>query len=43
MKIPLTLLRKKMMNKIYDRFLCEFKGKVEFMRYVDLYQRIGKG
>ena len=42
MKIPFTLLRKKMMNKIYDRFLCQFKGKVEFMRYIDLYQRMGK-
>ena len=42
MKIPLTLLRKKMMNKIYGIFLGEFKGKVEFMRYIDLCQRMGK-
>jgi len=36
MKIPLTLLRKKMMNKVYDRFLHEFRDKVEFKRYVDI-------
>jgi len=34
MKIPLTLLRKGMMNKVYDKFLCEFKGKVEFKKYL---------
>ena len=36
MKIPLTLFRKKMMNRVYDRFLHEFKHKVEFKRYVEL-------
>ena len=36
MKIPLTLFRKKMMNGVYDRFLHEFKHKVEFKRYVEL-------
>lgn len=42
MKVPLTLLRKKMMNKIYGTFLCEFEGKVELMRYIDLYQYLEK-
>jgi peptidoglycan/xylan/chitin deacetylase (PgdA/CDA1 family) len=37
MKIPLTLIRKKMMDKIYDRFLCEFKWKVEFRKYIEMY------
>jgi hypothetical protein len=36
-KIPLTMLRRKMMNKIYDKFLCEFKGKVEFEKYINIY------
>lgn len=36
MKIPLTLFRKRMMNKVYDRFLHEFKDKVKFLRYIDL-------
>jgi len=40
MKIPLTLLRKKMMNKVYERFLCEFKGKVEFKKYVNLFHSL---
>ena len=40
LKIPLTLLRKGMMNKVYERFLCEFKDKVEFKRYIDIYQRL---
>jgi len=39
-KIPLTLLRKKMMNKVYDRFLSELKGKITFKRYIDLYHCI---
>jgi len=42
MKIPLTLLRKGMMNKVYDKFLCEFKGKIEFKRYIDLHHLIKK-
>lgn len=37
MKIPLTLLRKKMMNKVYEKFLCEIKRKVEFKKYIDLF------
>lgn len=37
MKIPLTLLRKGMMSKVYDSFLCEFKAKVEFKKYIDMY------
>jgi hypothetical protein len=40
MKIPLTLLRKKMVNKVYDRFLCEFRGKVEFEKYVNVFHRM---
>jgi hypothetical protein len=36
MKIPLTLVKKGMMNKAYDRFLCGFKDKVEFKKYVDV-------
>lgn len=40
MKIPLTLLRKKKMNKIYERFLYEFKGKVEFKKYVDVFHSL---
>lgn len=40
MKIPLTLLRKGMMNKVYDKFLCECKGKVEFKKYVGIYHRL---
>lgn len=40
MKIPLTLLRKGMMNKVYDNFLHEYKGKAEFNRYVDAYRSI---
>jgi len=34
------LLRKKMMNKVYERFLCEFRRKVEFKRYVDLFHSL---
>ena len=40
MKIPLTLLRKKMMNKVYSKFLCEFKGKVEFEKHINIYHRL---
>jgi peptidoglycan/xylan/chitin deacetylase (PgdA/CDA1 family) len=36
MKVPLTLLRKGLMNKVYDRFLCEFKAKTKFKRYFDI-------
>jgi peptidoglycan/xylan/chitin deacetylase (PgdA/CDA1 family) len=36
-KIPLTLLRKGMMNKVYNDFLCEFKSQVEFKKYIDIY------
>jgi hypothetical protein len=36
-KIPLTLLRIKMMNRVYEKFLSEFEGKLRFMRYVDIY------
>jgi hypothetical protein len=35
-KIPLTLLRKGMMNKVYDSFICEFKDRVELKKYIDL-------
>jgi peptidoglycan/xylan/chitin deacetylase (PgdA/CDA1 family) len=34
-KVILTLLRKGMMNKIYDNFLHEFQNKVEFKKYID--------
>jgi len=37
-KIPLTLLRRKMMDKVYDIFLQEFKDKVKFKRYVDVFR-----
>ena len=37
-KIPLTLLRKKMMNQVYEKFLSDFKNKVEFERYIDIYK-----
>ncbi len=40
-KIPLTLLGKKMMNKVYDTFLQEFKDKVKFKRYVDVFRLLG--
>jgi hypothetical protein len=33
MKVPLTLLRKGMMNRVYDKFLCKFKDKVKFKKY----------
>jgi len=35
-KIFLTLLRKGMMNKVYERFLCEFKDEFGFKKYVEL-------
>jgi len=35
LKIPLTLMRKGLMSKVYNRFLGEFKGTIEFKRYVD--------
>lgn len=40
MKFLLTLLRKGMMNKTYERFLCEFKDKVEFKKYIYIHQRL---
>ena len=40
MKIPLTIIRKKMVNKVYDKLLFEFKGKIELRRYLDLYHLI---
>jgi len=36
MKIPLTLLRKGMMKSVYENFLCEFRDKVGFKKYVDM-------
>jgi len=42
MKIPLTLLGKGLMNKVYDRFLDEFKGTIEFKRYIDMLHRTNK-
>ena len=36
LKIPLTLLRRGMMNRVYNKFLCELKDKVEFKRYSDI-------
>jgi peptidoglycan/xylan/chitin deacetylase (PgdA/CDA1 family) len=36
MKVPLTVLRRGMMNKVYEKFLCEFKGEVEFRKYIDI-------
>ena len=36
MKIPLTLLRKGMMNKVYETFLFELKASVEFKKYIDV-------
>jgi hypothetical protein len=35
-KIFLTLLRKGIMNKLYDRFLREFQNKVRFQKYIDI-------
>jgi len=39
MKIPLTLLRKGMINFVYHKFLGEFRNMVEFERYIDIYRR----
>jgi len=36
LKIPLTLLRKGMMKSVYENFLCEFRDKVGFKKYVDM-------
>ena len=36
LKIPLTLLRKGMMKSVYENFLCEFRDKVGFKKYVDI-------
>jgi hypothetical protein len=36
LKIPLTLLRKGMMESVYENFLCEFRDKVGFKKYVDM-------
>jgi hypothetical protein len=36
LKVPLTLLRKGMINKVYDNFLYEFKNKVKFKKYIDI-------
>jgi len=43
MKIPLTIFRVKMMNRVYERFLSEFRDKVVFKRYIDLYRLIKEG
>jgi hypothetical protein len=40
LKIPLTLLRKGLINKVYDNFLCEFKDKVEFKKYIEIYHHL---
>jgi hypothetical protein len=40
-KILLTLLRRKMMGRVYETFLQEFKDKVR--RYIDLYQLLISG
>lgn len=37
MKVLLTLFRKGLMNKVYDKFLDEFRGEVEFKKYVEIY------
>jgi len=37
MKIPLTLLRKGMVNKVYDKFLYEFKNEVELKKYANFF------
>jgi len=29
-----------LMNKVYDNFLCEFKDKVEFKRYIEIYHHL---
>jgi len=39
-KLALTLLKKQMMNKVYNQFLNEFKMKITFMRYIDLYHHL---
>ena len=36
LKIPLTLLRKGVMKSVYENFLCEFRDKVGFKKYVDM-------
>jgi hypothetical protein len=40
LKIPLTLLRRGMMNKVYETFLFELKDKVEFQRYIDVFHNM---
>lgn len=35
-KILLTMAKKRMMGPLYQKFLEEYKGKVEFLRYIDL-------
>jgi hypothetical protein len=37
-KLILTLLRKRMMNNVYNKFLSEFREKIKFVRYIDLYE-----
>lgn len=37
LKIPLTLLRKGLMNKVYDKFICDIKDKVDFKKYIEIY------
>lgn len=36
LKIPLTLLRKGMMESVYENSLCGFRDKVGFKKYVDM-------
>ncbi|MEM2525934.1 MAG: hypothetical protein QXI49_07090 [Candidatus Methanomethylicaceae archaeon] len=36
----LTFLRIKTLNKIYEKFLLEHKGKFQFLKYIELYERI---
>ena len=40
--IPLTIMRIKMMNKIYSKFIREFINKAKFMRYLEMFQILSK-
>lgn len=39
-EVSSNVAEKRMINKTYERFLCEFKDRVEFKKYVDIHQRL---
>jgi len=39
-KLALTLLKKQMINKVYNKFLNEFKKNIIFIKYMDLYRHL---